>query len=218
MTGSPETGSNQLEPKGVVAGAGPGPLTKRAFDLCLSLFLTPFAVILLIPFVVALKVTSNGPVLFRQTRYGYGKRRFAIFKLRTLTVAENDADMRQVVAGDARLTKLGAFLRRTSLDEVPQLLNVLRGEMSLVGPRPHPTHLDDTFGPQIPNYDGRFLVRPGITGLAQVRGYRGPTPTVEIMAKRIKSDLEYAATRSFWGDIALLTKTISVVLSRKNAI
>lgn len=217
---SSETCGDQLEPdapKNSIRARKRG-FAKRALDFLLTLLLAPLGFVLLIPFMIAIKVTSPGPVLFRQTRYGFGKQTFEIVKLRTLNVEEDNTAFRQVVDGDARITKVGAFLRRTSLDEVPQLINVFRGDMSLVGPRPHPTKLDDFYAPLIPNYEARFLVRPGITGLAQVRGHRGPTPTTEIMAKRIESDLEYASSASIWMDVRILFRTVAVVLRSKNAI
>lgn len=134
-----------------------------------------------------------------------------------MTVQENGDDFRQAVKGDARVTRVGRFLRATSLDELPQILNVLRGDMSIVGPRPHAIKHDDDFRKLIPDYDKRFRVRPGITGLAQVRGHRGPTETVEVMAARIQSDLEYVAKVSVWTDIKILLKTVWVVLRGKNA-
>lgn len=218
--GSSDIGTDPLDakPPAPAMTARHQGVAKRAMDLCLTLGLAPFAIIVLAPFVIALKLTSPGPILFRQTRHGFGRQRFEIFKLRTLTVDENDEAFRQVVEGDARITKVGAILRRASLDEVPQLLNVIRGDMSLVGPRPHPTKLDDVYAPLIANYDDRFLVRPGVTGLAQVRGHRGPTPSTEVMAQRIDSDLEYAATASLWMDLKILFRTALIVVRPKNAI
>lgn len=218
--GSSDIGSDQsdAQPPAPSIAARPQGTAKRAMDLCVTLSLLPFALVVLAPFVIALKLTAPGPILFRQTRYGYKKQRFEILKLRTMTVNENDDAFRQVVQGDARITKVGAILRRTSLDEVPQLLNVIRGDMSLVGPRPHPTKLDDVHAPLIAHYNDRFLVRPGVTGLAQVRGHRGPTPSTEVMAARIESDLEYAATASFWLDLKIVLRTARVLLRPKNAI
>ena len=213
--GTDETDALPASPSTIVRPQGPA---KRAMDLSLTAVLIPIAIIILAPFVIALLITAPGPILFRQMRYGYGKQRFEIFKLRTMTVDENGDAFRQVVEGDTRITKVGAILRRTSLDELPQLLNVIRGDMSLVGPRPHPTKLDDVYAPQIAQYEDRFLVRPGVTGLAQVRGHRGPTPSTEVMAARIDSDLEYAATASLWLDIKIMLRTAQVLLRQKNAI
>jgi putative colanic acid biosynthesis UDP-glucose lipid carrier transferase len=161
---------------------------------------------------LAVKATSPGPILFVQDRYGKDRKTFRCLKFRTMTVCEKPGEFVQATKGDARITRIGAILRRTSLDEFPQLVNVLRGDMSLVGPRPHPIKLDDDFAPRIPGYDGRFAVRPGITGLAQIGGHRGPTETVEVMKARIDMDLEYVATRSILGDLRILLRTIPAVL------
>lgn len=212
-----------IDPKGATGLSGRnravrGGRAKRMIDVILALLLIPVALVVLLPFFFAIKLSSKGPIVFRQTRYGLGMETFEILKLRTLTVQENNASFRQVQGGDARITKVGGFLRRTSFDELPQLLNVLRGDMSLVGPRPHPTKLDAQFAPLISNYENRYSVRPGITGLAQVRGHRGPTPSVEIMTKRIESDLEYASDFSIRMDLNILLKTVAVVFGSKNAI
>ncbi len=193
----------------------PGP--KRIFDFSVALILVVPISAVLLPAALVVKLTSKGPVFFRQQRYGRGKRPFEILKLRTMTVLEDGDDFRQVVKGDVRITRVGRFLRTTSLDELPQIFNVLRGDMSLVGPRPHAIKHDEDFRKLVPDYDKRFRVRPGITGLAQVRGQRGPTETVEVMTKRIESDLEYVAQVSVWKDIEILVKTVWVVLRGKNA-
>ena len=135
----------------------------------------------------------------------------------TMTVEENGDAFRQAVKGDARITRVGALLRKTSLDELPQILNVLRGDMSFVGPRPHATKHDNEFRTLIPGYERRFRVRPGITGLAQIKGHRGPTETVEAMAKRVKYDVEYTNTASALLDLKILFATVLVVVIGKNA-
>jgi putative colanic acid biosynthesis UDP-glucose lipid carrier transferase len=193
------------------------PGLKRIFDFSMALILVVPVSAVLLPAALVVKLTSQGPVFFRQHRYGRGKRPFEILKLRTMTVLENGDDYRQVVKGDVRITRVGRFLRTTSLDELPQIFNVLRGDMSLVGPRPHAIKHDDDFRKLVPDYDKRFRVRPGVTGLAQIRGQRGPTETVEVMTKRIESDLEYVAQVSVWKDIEILVKTVWVVLRGKNA-
>jgi len=190
---------------------------KRLLDIVACLLLMPAVLVVLIPAAIAVKLTSRGPVLFRQTRYGLNKELFTIYKLRTMTVCEDGAAFKQATKNDARVTKVGSFLRASSIDELPQIFNVLFGHMSLVGPRPHPTKLDDDFSPQIQSYDRRFRVRPGITGLAQVRGHRGPTETVEVMRTRIESDLEYVQRASVWLDLKILVQTALVVLTAKNA-
>ena len=193
------------------------PSVKRIVDfVCALVLLLPISFVLL-PAAIAIKLTSSGPVLFRQTRYGRNLKPFTIFKLRTMTVEENGDAFRQAVKGDARITRVGAFLRKTSMDELPQIFNVLRGDMSLVGPRPHATKHDNEFRTLIPGYERRFRVRPGITGLAQIKGHRGPTETVEAMAKRVKYDVEYTNTASALLDLKILFATVLVVVIGKNA-
>ena len=193
------------------------PSVKRIVDfVCALVLLLPISFVLL-PAAIAIKLTSSGPVLFRQTRYGRNLKPFTIFKLRTMTVEENGDAFRQAVKGDARITRVGAFLRKTSMDELPQILNVLRGDMSFVGPRPHATKHDNEFRTLIPGYERRFRVRPGITGLAQIKGHRGPTETVEAMAKRVKYDVEYTNTASALLDLKILFATVLVVVIGKNA-
>lgn len=193
------------------------PSVKRIIDfVCALVLLFPISFVLL-PAAIAIKLTSSGPVLFRQTRYGRNLKPFTIFKLRTMTVEENGDAFRQAVKGDARITRVGAFLRKTSLDELPQILNVLRGDMSFVGPRPHATKHDNEFRTLIRGYERRFRVRPGITGLAQIKGHRGPTETVEAMAKRVKYDVEYTNNASALLDLKILFATVLVVIIGKNA-
>lgn len=172
--------------------------------------------------VLAIRLDSPGPVLFRQRRIGFNDRPFEVFKFRTMydDAADHDAT-RQVLAGDPRVTRVGRFLRRTSLDELPQLLNVLRGEMSVVGPRPHaPGTRAGTrrFDEVVANYASRHRVKPGLTGLAQVRGLRGPTPDEELILKRVESDLEYIARWSPWLDVAIILRTPLAVLRARNAL
>ena len=138
----------------------------------------------------AIKFESHGPA-FRQHRKGFNGRPFAIYKFRTMTVCENGASIRQAQANDKRITPLGALLRSTSIDELPQLINVVRGEMSLVGPRPHAIAHDDEYSKLIANYAYRHHVKPGITGLAQVKGFRGETAELELMERRVDHDLWY---------------------------
>jgi putative colanic acid biosynthesis UDP-glucose lipid carrier transferase len=194
------------------------PMFKRAIDLTIvALVALPVGCVLL-GCAIAIKLLVGGPVFFWQMRYGINRMPFHILKLRTMTVAETGSSAEQATIGDLRVTAVGKVLRRLSLDELPQLWNVAKGEMSIVGPRPHATVHDDSFGSLIPNYDRRFTVKPGITGLAQVRGLRGPTPTVSAMKLRIKSDLEYVARVSFWMDVRILLQTVVVVFRRTNAL
>lgn len=160
----------------------------------------------------AIKLDSKGPVLFRQKRGGLAGAPFTVFKLRTMTVTEDDDEIEQARRDDPRVTRLGAFLRRTSLDELPQLLNVVRGEMSLVGPRPHALAHDRQFRTLAPNYHRRFEVKPGITGLAQVRGFRGETRTLDALDRRLASDLEYIETWSLARDLGVLFATLKTPL------
>jgi exopolysaccharide biosynthesis polyprenyl glycosylphosphotransferase len=188
---------------------------KRTLDIVLSLA----ALIVLLPglLIVAalIRLESEGPALFRQQRLGCDNLPFTVFKFRTMRQNHAADGSVQAVRGDARVTKLGAVLRRTSIDEVPQLLNVLNGSMSLVGPRPHPLALNCRFEPFIENYAVRHSVLPGITGWAQINGARGETPTVEAMRRRVELDLEYVRQRSALMDVWILVRTVgSVVRAR----
>ena len=192
-------------------------LAKRLSDICLGgllllLFAVPMAVI-----AVLIKLTSPGPVLFRQRRYGLDGREIRVWKFRTMTVCEDGPQSVQATRDDPRVTWLGAPLRTMSLDELPQLFNVIDGNMSLVGPRPHTKVLNDEYRSQIGGYMLRHKVKPGITGLAQVNGWRGETDCPEKMQKRIECDHRYIREWSLWMDIQILMKTVLVVLSRKNA-
>lgn len=190
---------------------------KRVFDVVgstgLLLLLSP----LLLLVSAAIKLESRGPVIFRQHRKGFNGRPFTIYKFRTMTVCENGASIRQAQANDSRVTPLGALLRSTSIDELPQLINVLRGEMSLVGPRPHAVAHDDEYSKLIANYAFRHHVKPGITGLAQVKGFRGETARLELMERRVDQDLWYINNWSMWLDLWILIRTCIVVPQRLNA-
>jgi putative colanic acid biosysnthesis UDP-glucose lipid carrier transferase len=169
-------------------------------------FLAPF--LLLVALIIRLE--SHGPVLFRQRRKGRGGVPFVIYKFRTMRCLEDGPEIRQAERDDCRTTWLGAFLRRSSIDELPQLLNVLKGDMSLVGPRPHALAHDEFYGAAVENYDARFLARPGISGLAQVSGLRGATPTVEWMTARVALDLEYITRWSIALDLRILWQTLLI--------
>jgi putative colanic acid biosynthesis UDP-glucose lipid carrier transferase len=192
-------------------------ILKRASDLVLG---ATALILLAIPMcVVALliKLTSRGPVFFRQKRYGLDGKEILVWKFRSMTVAENGPVVQQATKNDARVTKLGAILRKTSLDELPQLFNVLEGSMSLVGPRPHATAHNEQYRQLINGYMLRHKVKPGITGLAQVNGWRGETDTLEKMQKRIECDHQYIREWSLWLDLKIMFQTVFVVLARKNA-
>lgn len=191
---------------------------KRAMDIILAgsglLVLSPF--LLLIG--AAVRLTSRGPALFRQRRYGLDGEEIWVYKFRSMRVCEDGTVITQARKGDPRVTRVGAFLRRTSLDELPQLLNVLQGKMSLVGPRPHAIAHNEMYRKLINGYMIRHKVRPGITGLAQINGLRGETETLEKMSERVRYDLEYLRHWSPWFDVKILFKTLGVVLrDRHNA-
>lgn len=166
---------------------------------------------------LAVKLDSPGPVFFRQSRMGWNGRAFRIWKFRSMYVHEEEKDrVVQATRGDPRITRVGAFLRRTSLDELPQIFNVLAGDMSLVGPRPHAVQHDQEYSLRIQQYFARHNIKPGITGLAQVRGYRGETRDIDQMIQRVQSDIEYINNWSVWLDLAILARTVTA-FTGKNA-
>ena len=167
---------------------------------------------------LAIRLDSKGPALFRQRRTGQGGKLFGIYKFRSMHVLEDGAVIPQVTTGDPRITRVGRVLRTTSLDELPQLFNVLSGEMSLVGPRPHAIAHDEYYSARIENYDVRSQVKPGITGWAQVHGARGATADVADMQRRIALDAWYVAHESLWLDLVILARTPLEVLRRRNAV
>jgi putative colanic acid biosynthesis UDP-glucose lipid carrier transferase len=192
---------------------GAGGSLKRFFDVVLSAGMLIVGAPLLAAIACAVKLTSAGPVLFRQRRYGVDGEEIVVLKFRTMTTCDDGQVVLQAKRDDPRVTPLGRWLRRTSLDELPQLVNVLRGEMSLVGPRPHAVAHNEYYRRRVPGYMLRHRVRPGITGLAQVRGHRGETDTLEKMERRVDSDLEYVANWSLWLDLKILLRTVRCVLS-----
>jgi polysaccharide biosynthesis protein PslA len=191
-------------------------MLKRAFDLIVATIALVSLSPLLAAIAVAVKLDSPGPVFFRQKRYGFNQQPFGVFKFRSMR-AEPNAAFRQATRNDCRITRVGAVLRRTNLDELPQLLNVLRGEMSLVGPRPHALAHDRSFERRIALYARRHNVRPGITGWAQVNGYRGETLTDLDMERRVACDLHYIDNWSIWFDIQIMIQTIVSRRAYKNA-
>ncbi|MEO1136218.1 MAG: undecaprenyl-phosphate glucose phosphotransferase [Pseudomonadota bacterium] len=180
------------------------------------------ALILLSPLMLfialAIRLQGKGPVLFSQKRHGFNNAVFKVYKFRTMTVAEDGEEITQAKPGDKRITPVGRFLRRYSLDELPQLFNVIGGEMSLVGPRPHALAHNHQYARAIENYSGRHKVKPGITGWAQVNGFRGETSENEQMADRVKYDLAYVDNWSLWFDIKILVLTVKAVVFPKNAV
>ena len=192
-------------------------VAKRASDLLfggalLTLAAAPMALIAL-----AIKLTSPGPALFRQRRYGLDGREIRVWKFRTMRVCEDGPQAVQATENDPRVTFLGRILRRLSLDELPQLFNVIGGSMSLVGPRPHATAHNEEFRTRVAGYMLRHKVKPGITGLAQVNGWRGATDSPSKLQKRIDCDLRYIREWSLALDMKILLKTVVAVCSRNNA-
>jgi putative colanic acid biosynthesis UDP-glucose lipid carrier transferase len=191
--------------------------TKRLLDLIGALFALVALCPLLAAVALAIKLDSPGPVLFRQKRCGFNGRAFAMYKFRTMFVLEDGPTIIQAKFVDSRVTRFGKWLRRTSIDELPQLFNVLNGTMSLVGPRPHAIAHDDQFNKVVHNYAFRRRVKPGLTGWAQVQGCRGPTPTVASIERRIEYDLWYIDNWSLSLDLAILLQTPIEVLRGRNA-
>lgn len=181
---------------------------KRLEDLVLGLGILAVLAIPMLLIALGVKLTSSGPVFFKQTRYGMGGERIKVWKFRSMTVCEDGPNVAQAKRSDPRITPYGNFLRRTSLDELPQLFNVISGSMSLVGPRPHAVAHNEFYRGQIKGYMLRHKVKPGITGLAQVNGFRGETETLDKMSGRIAYDLEYIRNWSVILDIKILWKTI----------
>ncbi len=190
---------------------------KRATDIAIAAMALAFLAPLLLAIGIAIAVDSRGPLLFRQQRLGYRGRPFQIVKFRTMTVMEDGAEIPQAQRNDQRMTPVGRWLRRSSLDELPQLWNVLRGEMSIVGPRPHAAAHDALYARLIENYEVRQHVKPGITGWAQVHGLRGATPNIDLMYRRIEMDIWYACNCSLELDAQVLFKTVGAVLGQENA-
>ena len=182
---------------------------KRAFDIVFSFLVITMVFTWLFPILaVLIKLSSKGPVFFKQTRLGEGNKTFVCFKFRSMRM-NKEADSKQAIKNDPRVTKVGAFLRKSNLDEMPQFFNVLLGQMSVVGPRPHPLRLNDQFRDIIDKYMVRHFVRPGITGWAQVNGFRGETRTPEMMERRIELDIWYLENWSFWLDLKIVVKTVT---------
>lgn len=184
---------------------------KRALDVLVSATALVILAPVLLLIAAAIWVESRGPIFFRQQRTGYMGRPFSVLKFRTMTVHEDGGDVRQACRGDARITRVGAVLRKLSLDELPQLINVLGGEMSLVGPRPHAIAHDQQFMRVVPNYAERFRARPGITGLAQVHGLRGEIVRESGVILRAAADIRYIQTWSLASDIRILVRTAFLI-------
>jgi putative colanic acid biosynthesis UDP-glucose lipid carrier transferase len=192
-------------------------LLKRGSDILLALLILVLIAPLLLVIALGIKLGSPGPVLFRQRRYGLDGKEIVVYKFRSMTVCEDGAHIAQATRNDARITRFGGFLRRTSLDELPQFINVLQGRMSIVGPRPHAVAHNELYRKLIGGYMLRHKVKPGITGWAQVNGYRGETETVDKMHKRIEFDLDYLRHWSLTLDLWIVAKTVLVVLRDRHA-
>jgi putative colanic acid biosynthesis UDP-glucose lipid carrier transferase len=190
---------------------------KRASDIVLAtailLMLTPVMLVISL----AVWASSPGPIIFRQRRYGLYGEQIIVYKFRSMKVTEDGAKVVQAKVNDSRLTRIGAFLRRTSLDELPQFINVLQGSMSIVGPRPHAVAHNEQYRKLIKGYMLRHKAKPGITGWAQVNGLRGETETLDKMEARIRYDLDYLRNWSLWLDLWIILRTVKVVLARQNA-
>src|SRR5256884_9104918 len=192
-------------------------VVKRASDIVLALLICALSLPLLLAIAVGVKLSSPGPVVFRQRRYGLDGREIQVYKFRTMTVTEDGAVIKQASRADERVTRFGAFLRRYSLDELPQFINVLQGRMSVVGPRPHAVAHNEMYRKLIKSYMIRHKVRPGVTGWAQVNGLRGETDNLEKMQARLEYDLAYLRHWSLRLDLQIVLKTIHVVLKKHNA-
>lgn len=190
---------------------------KRAVDVILTLAALVALSPLLLTVAAAIKLTSRGPVFFRQLREGKDGTHFGVFKFRSMFVDRGDlSGVKQTTTNDPRVTPLGRFLRKTSIDELPQLLNILKGDMSLVGPRPHPIQMraaGTVYRDLVPYYDLRLAVRPGLTGWAQANGYRGPTDNATLARARVNHDIAYIQHMSLWLDIKIIWMTLVRELS-----
>jgi len=187
---------------------GMGGIVKRLEDIVLSLVILAIILVPMLVIAIGIRLSSKGPVLFKQRRYGLSGEEVAVWKFRTMSVCEDDEHVTQAQRNDPRVTRFGALLRRFSLDELPQFINVLQGHMSIVGPRPHAVVHNEEYRKLIPGYMLRHIVKPGITGWAQVNGWRGETETLEQMQKRIEYDLDYIRSWSVWLDLKIVLLTI----------
>ncbi|MEL6895396.1 MAG: undecaprenyl-phosphate glucose phosphotransferase [Planctomycetota bacterium] len=192
-------------------------IVKRVADLVIALMALVAAAIPMMIVAAAVKFTSRGPILFKQRRYGLDGQEILVWKFRSMTTCDNGDVVKQATRGDSRITPVGGFIRKTSLDELPQLFNVLEGTMSLVGPRPHANAHNEEYRDLIRGYMLRHKVKPGITGLAQVNGCRGETDTIEKMQKRIEWDHQYIRRWSLWLDLRILFKTLLVAWRQPEA-
>ena len=190
---------------------------KNIFDFVMALLILIILLPVMLCIALAVKITSPGPVIFKQRRYGLNGEEIIVYKFRSMTASEDGAEVKQAKKNDQRVTKIGAFLRRTSLDELPQFINVLQGRMSIVGPRPHAVAHNEFYRKLIRGYMLRHKAKPGITGWAQVNGFRGETEVLEKMQARVEHDLHYLQNWSVLLDLYIIVRTVWVVLRKDNA-
>ncbi|MDE2297402.1 MAG: undecaprenyl-phosphate glucose phosphotransferase [Burkholderiales bacterium] len=196
---------------------GTNELVKRISDIVLATIILILISPLLLAIAIGVKLSSSGPVIFKQRRNGLDGGEIVVYKFRSMTAQDNGPVVRQAVKDDPRITRFGAFIRRTSLDELPQFINVLQGRMSIVGPRPHAVAHNEEYRRLIKAYMVRHKVKPGITGWAQVNGHRGETDTIEKMQARVEYDLEYLRNWSLGLDLQIIVRTIRLVFFDRNA-
>jgi putative colanic acid biosysnthesis UDP-glucose lipid carrier transferase len=192
-------------------------LIKRITDIVLASLIIVLISPLLLAVAIGVKLSSPGPIVFKQRRNGLDGREIVVYKFRSMRAMDNGAVVKQATRGDPRITPFGAFIRRTSLDELPQFFNVLQGRMSIVGPRPHAVAHNDQYRQVIRAYMIRHKVKPGITGWAQVNGCRGETEVVEKMAARVEYDIEYLRNWSVGMDLRIIARTVRMMLFDRNA-
>ena len=183
-------------------------ILKRIEDIVVSTIILVLISPILLLIAISIKATSKGPIIFKQKRGGINNKDIVVYKFRSMTSQDNGSIVNQVTKNDARITSIGSFLRKSSLDELPQFINVIQGRMSVVGPRPHALAHNIEYAKQIPEYNQRVLVKPGITGLAQINGWRGETDTLEKMQKRVDMDLHYINNWTLWLDIKIILTTM----------
>jgi len=192
-------------------------ILKRIEDIVVSTIILLLISPILLLIAISIKVTSKGPIIFKQKRGGINNKEIVVYKFRSMSTQDNGLIVKQASKNDPRITSVGNFLRKTSLDELPQFINVIQGRMSVVGPRPHALSHNIEYAKQIPKYNQRTVVKPGITGLAQINGWRGETDTLEKMQKRVNMDLHYINNWTLWLDIKIIFTTMWKGFSSKNA-
>ena len=192
-------------------------LIKRVSDIVLASLILVLISPLLVAVAIGVRLSSPGPIVFRQRRGGLDGEDIVVYKFRSMRVMEDGERVTQASRGDPRITRFGAFIRRTSLDELPQFVNVLQGRMSIVGPRPHAVAHNEQYRALVRAYMLRHKVKPGITGWAQVNGLRGETETVDKMAERVRHDIEYLRNWSLLMDLRIIARTIKLTLTDRNA-